>query len=103
MMIMVATVFPKPSHVDDVRRVMLDAAPRVQHEPGCRLGAVHEAPGKFVLIEEWADEAALAAHAGSLAVTELLGRLDGLVDGEVGIDVLTPLPTGDPDRGTIRP
>ncbi|MBX6389069.1 MAG: antibiotic biosynthesis monooxygenase [Frankia sp.] len=103
MPVIVATFSPKPEHVDEVREALLAAVPEVHKEPGCKLYAVHEAPGKFVFIEEWADDDAVAKHAASPALAEMLQKVDGKLAGPFDIVMLTPLPAGDPARGQLRP
>ncbi|MBL7500903.1 antibiotic biosynthesis monooxygenase [Frankia sp. CNm7] len=103
MPVIVATVAPKPEHVDEVRRVLLGVIPEVHQEPGCKLYSLHEGGGKFFFIEEWADDAALAAHSGAPALAAMVKDLDGLLEGGFEVHVLTPLPAGSPDQGQLRP
>jgi quinol monooxygenase YgiN len=103
MPIIVASIVPKPERIDEVRAVLLAAVQQVHKEPGCKLYSAHEAPGKFFFIEEWADEAALAAHSSSPAVAEMGKRLEGLLDGGFDLNFLTTLPAGDPALGQLRP
>jgi quinol monooxygenase YgiN len=103
MPVIVATVTPKPEHTDEVRAILLAVVPKVHEEAGCKLYSVHEGSGKFWFIEDWADDAALAAHAGSPALAEMGKALDGLTEGGFGIDVLTPLPAGTEAQGQLRP
>ncbi|OHV34968.1 MULTISPECIES: putative quinol monooxygenase [Pseudofrankia] len=103
MPVIVASVVPKPEHVDEVRAALLAAVPEVHKEVGCKLYSVHEAPGKFYFIEEWADDAALAAHSKSPALVEMVKRLDGLTDGAFDLAILNPLPAGTPEQGQLRP
>jgi quinol monooxygenase YgiN len=101
--VVIATVTPKPEHVDEVRAVLLAAAPEVHKEPGCKLYAVHEGKGQFVFVEEWADRAAMAAHSAAPAIAAMVKALDGLTDGSFDVRLLTPLPAGTPEQGQLRP
>jgi Antibiotic biosynthesis monooxygenase len=58
MPVVVAVIVPKPDQVDEVRAILLAAVPKVHEEAGVKLYSLHEAPGKFVFVEEWADDAA---------------------------------------------
>jgi len=103
MPVVVATLIPKPDQVDEVRAVLLKTIPEVHQEPGCKLYALHEAPGKFVFVEEWADDAALVAHSGAPAIGAMIKTLDGSLEGPPDITILTPVPAGDPSLGQLRP
>ncbi|CAO5188941.1 hypothetical protein FAIPA1_60140 [Frankia sp. AiPs1] len=67
MPVVVATMVPRPDQVDEVRAILLAAIPQVHQEAGCLLYVPHEAPGRFVFVEEGADDAALAASNGTVS------------------------------------
>src|SRR3954471_7728000 len=53
---------------DELRALMRDTEARVATEPGCRsyvFAATVEDPDEYVHVQEWADEAAFAAHQSS--------------------------------------
>jgi quinol monooxygenase YgiN len=101
--VLVATIVPKAEHRDEVLAALRAAIPRVHAEDeGCHLYALHEAPGKFVMIEDWESAAALAAHGASPALVELTKRLAGLTEGGLDIVLLDPVPIGDPAKGQLR-
>lgn len=103
MPVIVATFVPKPEKVDEVRAILVAAIPEVHKEPGCKLYSLHEGPGKFVFVEEWVDDAAMAAHAGAPAVGAMITALDGLLAGKPDLAIVTPVLAGDPALGQLRP
>ncbi|WP_045878080.1 putative quinol monooxygenase [Pseudofrankia sp. DC12] len=103
MPVIVATMTPKPDQVDEVRAILVDLIPEMHQEPGCKLYSLHEAPGKFVFVEEWADDAAMAAHGAGPAIGKMFSALDGRLDGPPDLVFLTPVPAGDPALGQLRP
>ena len=66
MIVLVAQYQAKPGRGDEVEAALKRMAPLVQaHEPGCQLYKANrsrENPDHFLLYEQYADEAALAAH-----------------------------------------
>jgi quinol monooxygenase YgiN len=79
--VVVATITPKPDQVDAVRTAILAAVPEVHAEPGCELYAMHEADGKFVMVERWESPEALRVHGTAEALTTLGRQLAGRVAG----------------------
>jgi quinol monooxygenase YgiN len=101
-LVIVATVFPKPGTRDTIRKALLAAAPKVHEEPGCELYSVQEDEQGFVFVERWADEQAVQQHGQSPALQELMAAISDHLAQPLGIRVLSPLPAGDPDKGTVR-
>ena len=66
MIVLVARYQVKPDKADDVEAALQRMAPLVKaHEPGCRLYQVSrstEDPNRFLLYEQYVDQAALEAH-----------------------------------------
>jgi quinol monooxygenase YgiN len=66
MIVLVAQYQAKPGRGDEVEAALKQMAPLVkEHEPGCILYQANrsrENPDHFLLYEQYADEAALAAH-----------------------------------------
>jgi quinol monooxygenase YgiN len=63
---LVITTYAKPGKGTELAQAMADRCRAVQPEPGCQQYEVFQsalAPDKFVLLEIWADQAALDAHA----------------------------------------
>jgi quinol monooxygenase YgiN len=99
--IVVATVFPEPDHRDEVLAALKETVPVVHAEDGCDLYALHEGPDRFVLIEEWASDDALAVHAGAQALADLRTRLAGKTVGDLDIQLLTAVPAGTEEQGSL--
>lgn len=78
------------------------AMPAVHAEEGCLLYAIHAASdGTVVMIEKWAESAALAAHAQGDAVKALQAAVTGLVTGPAEVVTMTPVPAGTPSQGAL--
>jgi quinol monooxygenase YgiN len=99
--VVVATITPKPDHVEAVREAILAAVPKVHAEPGCELYAVHEGAGGFVMVERWESPEALQAHGTAEALTTLGGQLAGKLDGPPDVRRLTAVAVGDPVKGAV--
>jgi quinol monooxygenase YgiN len=93
--VVVATLTPKAGQQDAVRAALLAAVPEVHAEPGCELYALHEEGDRFVFVEKWASEEALAVHSRGEALARLGAALRGLTEGPSDVRRLTPLPAGD--------
>ena len=71
----VARLIARPEPITAVQAILLDLIAPTRQEPGClRYELLHNSGDAtdFTFIEEWADEAALAAHG---ATPHLLGAL----------------------------
>ena len=101
--IIVATAFPVPGYRDEVIAAFAAAQEKVHTtEDGALLYALHEGPdGRFVMIEKYTDEAAIAAHQSGEGLAGLIAALDGKLTAPVDIQVLTPVPAGSPEKGTL--
>ena len=99
--VVVATITPKPDHVDAVRDAILTAVPKVHEEPGCELYALHEGDGSFVMVERWESPEALKVHGRAEALTTLGGQLADKLAAPLDVQRLTPVPAGDPDKGAL--
>lgn len=99
--VVVATLTPKPEHVDAVREAILAAVPKVHAEPGCELYALHEGAGAFVLVERWESVETLDVHGRGEALAELGAALKGKVAGPSDVVRLTAIPAGDPRKGAL--
>jgi quinol monooxygenase YgiN len=85
MIVLVARYQAKPGRGDEVEAALKRMAPLVQaHEPGCRLYQANrsrENPDQFLLYEQYADEAALAAHRETSHFKEIVeGTIVPLLD-----------------------
>ena len=99
--IVVATVYPQPEHRAEVIAAFETAIEQVHGEAGCELYALHEGDDRLVMVEKWADEAALEAHRGAPALAELGGALRGKLTQGLDVQVLHPHPAGTADKGAV--
>jgi quinol monooxygenase YgiN len=101
--IIVATAFPVPEYRDEVIAAFAAAQEKVHTaEDGALLYALHEgADGRFVMIEKYTDDAAVGAHQTGEGLAGLIAALDGKLTAPVDVQVLTPVPAGSPEKGTL--
>ncbi|CAN5220281.1 putative quinol monooxygenase [soil metagenome] len=99
--VVVATLIVKPESVDIVRDACKRAIVAVHDEPGCDLYTLHQADNVFVFVEQWADADALKTHSTAPAVTAMFSEIGEHLDGAPDIKMLTPVPAGDPAKGTL--
>lgn len=100
----VATFEAAEGNADKVEQVLRAAVEAVHAEPGCLRYALHRdsrSPATFVLIENWASPEAVAAHRDAPALADLVAGLDGLLAKPLQVQLLTPIPGGDADRGRV--
>jgi len=101
--IIVATAVPLPEHRDEVIAAF-EKAEEVVHagEDGCLLYALHEAPnGDLVMIEKYADQAAVDAHTSGAGIAGLIADLKGKLAERLDVKILTPHPAGSPAKGVL--
>jgi quinol monooxygenase YgiN len=75
-----------------LERVFMDLAQQVRlNEPGCSMYAFcrSQQPGRYVVVECYADQAALAAHGASAHFKAALPKIGGCIEGAPEIEVLT--------------
>lgn len=100
--VVIATIYPKPEHRDEVIAAFEKAVARVHAEDaGCELYALHTGEDRIVMIEKWTDADALAAHTNSHAFDELGAAIDGRLTGPTDIQTLQPHPAGTAEQGTL--
>jgi quinol monooxygenase YgiN len=89
----IATFHPQPGRRDELLEALNAHVPQVAAEPGC-LSYVPHTVGKdgLVLIESWADGAALKAHAEGEAMAVINATVEPLV--AAPIDVVVARPAG---------
>lgn len=64
-LIVVATIDAQPQHIDAVRAALEAVVPPSRAESDCLRYELHvdnKIPTRFIMLEEWTDQAALAAH-----------------------------------------
>jgi quinol monooxygenase YgiN len=90
----VATIPAKAGSEDGIRAALTTLAEATRQEPGCVSYDLHEsasAPGTFVTLERWTDQAALEAHLASDHVAAAFAAADGHLAGEVAVHPLVPV------------
>jgi quinol monooxygenase YgiN len=100
--IVVATIRPLPEHRDAVLAALRESVPVVHGEPGCSLYALHEAPDRLVMIEQWDSPAAFEVHGKGDALRALGAKLKGRLSEPFDVVLLGAIPLGDADRGALR-
>lgn len=78
----VARLVPRPGQAEALAAIIRAILPEVRGEPGCVAYVAHEScatPGVIAMVETWADQAALDAHAEAPAFTALAARFDELL------------------------
>ncbi|MCH8686314.1 putative quinol monooxygenase [Pedomonas mirosovicensis] len=79
---LVARLMPQPGKADELAAAIAAILPEVRQEPGCLAYFAHESLeelGTIVMVEAWADQAALDAHGRAPAFTGLARRFNMLL------------------------
>ena len=90
----VATIPAKPETTDAIRAALETLVAATRQEEGCISYDLYEsaaAPGTFVTIERWVDQAAMDLHMQSPHIAEALAAADGALAGEIAIHPLVPV------------
>jgi quinol monooxygenase YgiN len=90
----VATIPAKPEAAAAIREALTVLAEATRAEDGCLAYELFEstsAPGTFVTLERWTDQAALDAHMTMPHVAAAFAAADGALIGEVAIHPLQPV------------
>lgn len=90
----VATIPVKAEHVDAIRGALTELATATRQEPGCLAYDLYEsaaAPGVFVTVERWTDQAALDEHMQSPHVAAAFAAAGDALAGDVAIHPLVPV------------
>lgn len=102
--VVTAVFMPLPGRRDEARAAIEGALPDVHAEDGCLLYALHDAEdGTLVLVEKWESQELLDAHAEGEPVKRLGAALDGLLERPPAVVAMTPVPAGDPVKGSLSP
>ncbi len=99
--VVVATITPLPEHRDEVIAAFAATIAQVHAEDGCELYALHQAPGRVIMVEKWASRDALGIHSKGAALAALNPQLAGKVAGPPEVIVLDPVPAGDAAKGQL--
>lgn len=99
--VVVATILPLPEHRAAVIDAIKATIEQVHAEDGCELYSLNEAPDRLVMVEKWASQQALDAHAKGSTLAALGPKLAGKVTAAPQVVVLEPVPAGDPAKGAV--
>jgi quinol monooxygenase YgiN len=101
--VIVATAIPVPEYRDEVIAAFMAAEEKVhESEDGCHLYALHEGQdGRLVMIEKYADQAAVDAHLKGDGLAALSAALKGKLAAPIDVQLLTPQPAGSADKGVL--
>ena len=103
MSVVVVTAFPIPEHRAEVVAAFEEAIAPVHDEPGVDLYALHEGPGRLVMIEKYESEQTHSEHLQGAALAGLRSALRGKLSSGLDAQVLAPHPAGNPRKGALRP
>jgi quinol monooxygenase YgiN len=99
--VVVATILPLSEHRAAVIDAIKETIQQVHAEDGCELYSLNEAPDRLVMVEKWASQQALDAHAKGPNLVALGPKLVGKVAAAPEVVVLQPVPAGDPAKGAV--
>jgi quinol monooxygenase YgiN len=78
--VVVAFIEAQPEHTAAVEAALRTAVEAVRPEPGCERYDLHQdpsAPHRFVMLEQWHDDASLERHGAAPGLSALRAALDG--------------------------
>ena len=99
--VVVVTAFPIPEHRAEAIAAFEAAITRVHDEPGVELYALHEGPDRLVMIEKYESQQARSEHLKGPALADLRSALEGKLSSGLDVQVLTPHPAGDAQKGAL--
>jgi quinol monooxygenase YgiN len=92
--VVTAVVHPRPGKLEEALAAYARHIDAVHAEPGCELHALHTDGTTIVVIEKWASQADLDAHARGAVLAKLGPELDALRERPAEVTVLEPRPVG---------
>jgi quinol monooxygenase YgiN len=101
-LVVTALITPAPGRLEDVVAAFREVSPLVHQEPGCELYAAHTDGEVVVIVERWASEQDLDAHANGAALVGLDGLLGDALAAPAKVWKLRNVPIGDPVKGTVQ-
>jgi quinol monooxygenase YgiN len=99
--VVVATILPLAEHRAAVIDAIKETIEQVHAEDGCELYSLNVAPDRLVMVEKWASQQALDAHAKGPNLAALGPKLVGKVTAAPEVIVLQPVPAGDVAKGAV--
>src|SRR5262249_919927 len=97
--VVIVTAFPDPARRAEVIAAFEAAITEVHSEPGVELYALHEGPGRLVMIEKYESDQVRSAHLQSAALAGLRAALEGKLSRPLDAQLLVPHPAGQPGKG----
>ena len=102
--VVVVVAQARPGKGDEALAAFADVAVPTHAEPGCTAYALHRAasdPDQIVLVERWASREALDEHLASEHLAAFRAGSADLGAAPMQIVVTTPVPAGDPAKGSL--
>jgi quinol monooxygenase YgiN len=102
--VVVAVVKAKQGSEAEVEQAFRTAIRKSHEEEGNVRYALHRStsdPATFVMIEQWASQAALDQHFGAPHMAELMTSMGSHVEGGPTVVFAEALPEGDPSKGAL--
>ncbi|MEX1134566.1 MAG: putative quinol monooxygenase [Acidimicrobiia bacterium] len=92
----IATFVPEESRVSDFVDLMKSMVQSSRAEPGClRYDFYEDGEGRFFMLEDYRDEAAVKAHRESNHYREYRSKVADMLTEPITVAVLSPLDVGD--------
>ncbi len=89
---------------DEAAEALLDAGAQTHEEEGCLAYALHRSPAdptQLALVERWRSQEDLNEHFTKPYIQALGERAAEVLDGAPQVQILEPVPGGDPAKGTL--
>jgi quinol monooxygenase YgiN len=99
--VVVVTAVPIPQYRAEVVAALEEAITLVDDEPGVDLYALHEGPGRLVMIEKYQSQQARSDHLSGTALADLRSALQGKLSSGLDVQALVPHPAGDARKGAL--
>ncbi|MGH8906657.1 MAG: putative quinol monooxygenase [Egibacteraceae bacterium] len=103
-LVVIARFTAKPKLMEEVEEVLRSLVTKTHQEHGCQRYAIHRTlddPATFVVVEKWTDQRDLEEHFLQPHVKGLDDAISAYLTGPPEIWIATPLPEGDPQKGTL--
>lgn len=100
--VVIATLKPNPQHLDEVEQALAALVPEVNHEEGCELYSIQRSADEIWFVEQWTDEAAVAAHNAGAPIQTFSQAIDGKLLEPATVVRLAPVQLGEPSKSSLR-
>jgi quinol monooxygenase YgiN len=100
--LVVAVIHPRAGLTQRVIDAFHEISPLVHEERGCELYAAHANDEVVVMVEQWASQADLDAHAAGAPLKRLHELFEGVLDAPADVYALAAVPLGDLSKGKIQ-